>query len=83
MLRWSRFANEVKNHANGANVLHLLPARITDYSLPIPPKELQQEFSAKVSPVFYLIDNLQLKNEALVNARDLLLPRLMSGEIEV
>ena len=81
MLRWSRFADEVKNHANGANVLHLLPARITDYSLPMPPQELQEEFADKVSPLFNLIDNLQQKNEALAKARDLLLPRLMSGEI--
>lgn len=83
MLRWSRFADEVKNHANGANVLHLLPTRITDYSLPMPPQTLQREFSEKVSPLFDLIDNLQLKNEALEKARDLLLPRLMSGEIDV
>lgn len=83
MFRWSGFANEVKNHANGANVLHLLPARITDYKTNIPPVELQEEFSEIVAPIFNLIDNLQLKNEALVKARELLLPRLMSGEIEV
>lgn len=83
LLRWSRFADEVKNHANGANVLHLLPARITDYSTPIPPREIQVEFSDKISPLLDLIDNLQKKNEALAKARDLLLPRLMSGEIEV
>ena len=83
MLRWSRFADEVKNHANGANVLHLLPARVTDYSLPIPPKELQEEFVNEVSPLFDLIDILQQKNETLTKARDLLLPRLMSGEITV
>lgn len=83
MLRWSRFADEVKNHANGANVLHLLPARVTDYSLPIPPKELQEEFVNEVSPLFDLIDVLQQKNEVLTKARDLLLPRLMSGEITV
>lgn len=83
MLRWSRFADEVKNHANGANVLHLLPARVTDYSLPMPPQEMQEEFADKVSPLFNLIDNLQQKNEALAKARDLLLPRLMSGEINV
>lgn len=83
MFRWSGFANEVKNHANGANVLHLLPARITDYKTNIPPVGLQEEFSEIVAPIFNLIDSLQLKNEALAKARDLLLPRLMSGEIEV
>jgi type I restriction enzyme S subunit len=40
-------------------------------------------FAEKVSPIFKLIDNLQQKNEQLARARDLLLPRLMHGEIEV
>ena len=82
-LRWSSFANEVKNHANGANVLHLLPARITNYPINVPPKELQDKFAEKVGPIFNLIDSLQQKNDKLAQARDLLLPRLMSGEIEV
>ena len=63
-------------------MLHLIPARITDFSLPMPPQELQQEFSENISPLLNLIDNLQLKNEALVKARDLLLPRLMSGRLK-
>lgn len=81
LLRWSEFSGEVKNHANGANVLHLLPARITAYRTPIAPAELQRVFAKKVRPIFNLIDTLQLKNENLGKARDLLLPRLMSGEI--
>jgi type I restriction enzyme S subunit len=83
MFRWSGFANEVKNHANGANVLHLIPARITDYSLPMPPRDVQQNFAEKVLPLFNLVDNLQQKNENLSKARDLLLPRLMSGDVEL
>ena len=83
MLRWSRFANEVKNHANGANVLHLLPARITDYKLNVPPEPLRSEFARKVSPILDLIDALERKNDTLSRARDLLLPRLMSGEIKL
>lgn len=82
LLRWSSFASEVKNHANGANVLHLLPARITDYKMPIAPLDIQREFAEQVRSIFDLIDNLQIKNENLAKARDLLLPRLMSGEIE-
>lgn len=83
LFRWSRFPDEVKNHANGANVLHLTPARITDYKLKIPPQALRDEFTDKVSPLLDLIDVLQQENEALTKARDLLLPRMMSGQIEV
>lgn len=83
MMRWSGFASEVKNHANGANVLHLHPARVTDYKLNVPPEPLRSEFAGKVSPMLDLIDALERKNETLSSARDLLLPRLMSGEIRV
>lgn len=83
LLRWSSFADEVKNHANGANVLHLNPDRITSYKMRVAPINVQKEYSKKVGPIFNLIDNLQLKNEALVSARELLLPRLMTGEIKV
>lgn len=37
----------------------------------------------KIKAIRALVNNLQLKNDALTKARDLLLPRLMSGEIEV
>jgi type I restriction enzyme S subunit len=80
-LRWSNFPDIVKNHANGANVLGLARERITDFQTKIPPKELQDDFAQKVRPIFHLIDTLEQKNEKLKEARDLLLTRLMSGEI--
>ena len=83
LLRWSRFSSEVKNHANGANVLHLLPARITDYQITVAPLNIQQEFAYLVEPIFDLIDNLQLKNESLSKSLNLLLPHLMTDEIRV
>ena len=83
MLRWSRFADEVKQHANGANVLHLLPDRIAEYCFPRPPCEVATEFSDLVSPLFAHSDSLQEKNYQLRQVRDLLLPRLISGEIDV
>ena len=83
LLRWSGFADEVKNHANGANVLHLIPNRITDYKAAIAPKEKQKEFGDQVSPILDLIDKLELKNESLRESRGLLLPKLMTGEINV
>ena len=83
LLRWSGFSDEVKNHANGANVLHLNPARITDYKTSVASPEKQKEFGNKVRPIFDLIDRLELQNEALRPARDLLLPKLVMGELEI
>lgn len=83
LLRWSGFSDEVKNHANGANVLHLIPDRITDYKTYIAPIDQQKEFGKKVGSLLGLIDKLELQNESLRRTRDLLLPKLVTGEIRV
>lgn len=49
----------------------------------VPTESLSIEFGEKVKPILVLIDKLEQKNNKLAKARDLLLPRLMSGEIEV
>jgi len=83
LLRWSDFSDEVKNHANGANVLHLIPDRITDYKTHIASIGRQEEFGRKVNPILTLIDKFELQNENLRRSRDLLLPKLVTGEIKV
>jgi len=82
-LRYSSFADEVKQHANGANVLHLSPDRITDYWFSEPPKALMSYFSNFVAPAVEEIDTLANRIENLRRTRDLLLPRLLSGQIDV
>jgi type I restriction enzyme S subunit len=49
----------------------------------VPPVEVREQFTAIVRPMFALIQRLHDKNLNLRATRDLLLPRLMSGEIEV
>ena len=83
MLRWSRFADEVKQHANGANVLHLLPARIEEFAFARPEPELAARFADLLAPMLSLCDTLERKNVNLRTTRDLLLPRLISGELDV
>lgn len=83
LLRWSGFSDEVKNHANGANVLHLILGRITDYKIHIASTNQQKEFGKKVCPLLDLINKLELQNESLRQSRDLLLPKLVTGEIKV
>ncbi len=83
MFRWSTFADEVKQHANGANVLHLLPARIEEFTFVQPTPGLAVKFADMVSPMFSLCDALEKKNVNLRTTRDLLLPKLISGEIDV
>ncbi len=82
-LRYSSFADEVKQHANGANVLHLSPDRITDYRFIAPPTDLMSYFARFVAPVVEEIDTLANKIDNLRRTRDLLLPRLLSGQISL
>ena len=82
-LRYSSFADEVKQHANGANVLHLSPDRITDFRFAAPTTDLMSRFAGFVSPVLEEIDTLANKIDNLRRTRDLLLPRLLSGQIKV
>jgi type I restriction enzyme S subunit len=49
----------------------------------MPTTALMSTFTEIVSPVFEQILNLQLTNQKLRQARDLLLPRLMNGELAV
>lgn len=52
-----------------------------DYTLPSEP--VMRAFSARVLPLFDQMRTLQAMNRQLTRARDLLLPRLMSGKVKV
>lgn len=51
--------------------------------LMMPPRDLQDEFDKIIIPIYKEINKLALQNEKLARQRDLLLPRLMSGKIEI
>lgn len=51
--------------------------------LMMPPRDLQDEFDKIIIPISKEINKLALQNEKLARQRDLLLPRLMSGKLEV
>ena len=53
------------------------------YRVPIPPGVLASVFDDTVSVMFEQISKIDKVNQKLAEARDLLLPRLMSGEIAV
>lgn len=49
----------------------------------LPPSELMWDFDSRVRKIHKQIENLAKSNENLAKQRDLLLPRLMSGKLEV
>ena len=48
-----------------------------------PPMQLLLLFHDAVTPMFHQIVNLEQQSAAAANARGLLLPRLMNGEIAI
>lgn len=82
-LRWSSFSKNVREQANGVNVLHLAVDRITQHGVQRPTVKLTASYSSLVDPMFTLIDSLSDQNLLLSQERDLLLPKLISGEIDL
>lgn len=56
---------------------------LTSIPVLIPPQSLQRSFSSNVEPLLDERELLQIKNLNLRSTRDLLLPKLVSGEIRV
>lgn len=73
----------LKHAQTGAVQPHVKPSDIHDFELVIPGKESIYEFQDKVKPFFDKIAAIQKENSRLSLLRDTLLPRLMSGELEV
>ena len=57
--------------------------RIQAIAIPHPPEPIQQRFVGSVEPMMELMSNLRGHSRVLRKARDLLLPRLVSGELDV
>ena len=83
MFLYSEFPHIIKQHANGANVLHLNPVQIENFKFPLPCEHLRTEFSKIIEPFFREADILANKNQCLRGMYDVLLPRLISGEVDV
>lgn len=73
----------LKHAQTGAVQPHVKPSDIHDFELVIPDKESIFEFQEKIKPFYDRIATIQRESTHLSLLRDTLLPRLMSGEIEV
>jgi type I restriction enzyme S subunit len=58
------------------NVVHALP-------VVCPPRALIEDWDSVAAPIFDSIEGHRLQSECLVRLRDLLVPKLMTGEIDV
>ena len=83
MCRYGFYSKYFSQFANGANVLHLKPNVLLNKKILLPTAELIEAFAEKVQPMIDIVDDLNRQNDLLTKQRDMLLPRLMSGKIEV
>ncbi len=83
MFKYGKVSRYIAQFANGANVLHLKPQDILKIKVLIPKQETIRKYVALVSPMFHEMEKLSQMNMNLTKQRDLLLPRLMSGKLEV
>ena len=74
---------EVNNLANGAAQQNVSPIRIGEMKILLPNKEVLYKFESITSKPIVGIISLQSQLRLLTEARDRLLPKLMSGEITV
>lgn len=62
---------------------HVYPADLERLEIPDFSDSQIQSINQKLTPIYDLVGKLKAKNNKLTRTRDLLLPRLMSGEIEI
>ena len=74
---------EFQNQTVGSTMKHIRKDALEKVLVFVPGKLLLDEFESVVAPTLDQASILQKHNSALVKARDLLLPRLMNGEIVV
>ena len=69
--------------ATGATMTNLSKKKFERLKVITPPKDIRIAFHDKMNSVFEQILSLTYRNSILIRQRDLLLPRLMSGKLEV
>jgi type I restriction enzyme S subunit len=84
-LRSEGFKAEFRRHASGTTGSRQRVRRRTpnDFGTVIPSEDMLETFGKKVNPVWDLIHFNREENQTLAETRDYLLPKLISGEIEV
>lgn len=79
------FLNHLCSHTTGStnSRQRAMPKSTLDFTLRLPPDSVIEGFCQIVTPMYNLIDSNIIENQSLARTRDNLLPRLMSGELDV
>jgi type I restriction enzyme S subunit len=80
---WESKLDYLKNISTGAATKFLTLKILNDIDIPLPSKKVIEEYELLTAPIFKLKAILVEQNTKLREARDILLPKLMNGQIEV
>lgn len=83
LLMYGGYSEVISRFSNGTNVLHLRPDVLGIIDVILPSLEIQMQFVDQFEPIQRKIEALQDESILAAEARDRLLPKLMSGEIEL
>ena len=75
--------SEIVSNANGATFLEISKGRFRKMKMVMPNETLLETFQEKAFNLFNMVLKLEKQNTLLARQRDLLLPRLMSGKLEM
>ena len=75
--------NKLAAGSSGSTIKFLTKGMIDSINISLPTKDILDSFNKKVEPIQSSRESLQSQLRLLTEARDRLLPKLMSGEIEV
>ena len=73
----------VKSIVTGAVQPKISQANLNKVPIIIPSNNELKTFDSSIQPIFAQIRNLRAENDSLATTRDTLLPKLMSGELDV
>lgn len=75
------YRHHILGSATGSTVRHTSPSRILEHKVTLPPEQLRSAFAKMVDPLFQLQRSFMKETLILLETRDLLLPRLLSGDL--
>ena len=73
----------VQNIVTGAVQMKINQRNLLSLEVVISSENALKEFDELIQPIFSLLRNIRLENSRLEKLRDPLLPKLMSGEIDI
>ena len=83
LLKSRLFSSFIAARTEGSVIPHLYQKDFMEFEFPLPAASEMAKFEAITEPMFSKITNNLNENKRLSSLRDALLPKLMSGEIDV